>query len=123
MVFVGGSFKRGGHNLLEPAYFDCAIVIGPDMSNHQIIADDMLKIDAAIQITDQNQLMGELEVLLDDSTEADKHRTRLSQNALDYVKDRKQIIDNYIDEISVLLDSQAVNNSAGRSNSIFNNPK
>src|ERR671938_538973 len=34
IVFVGGSLTpRGGHNPLEPALLDCAILHGPDMSN------------------------------------------------------------------------------------------
>ena len=55
--FVGGSFKNGGHNPIEAAYFDTHIILGPDMSNFTEIADEFLKYKAAIQIQDINGLV------------------------------------------------------------------
>jgi len=39
VVFMGGTLaRRGGHNILEPAFFERAIVIGPHMENFPDIA-------------------------------------------------------------------------------------
>jgi 3-deoxy-D-manno-octulosonic-acid transferase len=44
VAFVGGTLvPTGGHNILEPATFGKAVVIGPSMSNFQDIADTFLR--------------------------------------------------------------------------------
>jgi len=60
-TFIGGSFKNGGHNPIEAAYFDTYIIFGPDMSNFTEIADEFLKYKAAIQIQDINDLVKSVE--------------------------------------------------------------
>src|SRR5262249_51373128 len=41
VVFMGGTLaQRGGHNILEPAFFARPVVIGPHMENFQDIADE-----------------------------------------------------------------------------------
>ena len=51
LVFVGGSLvAAGGHNLLEPAAFGKAIVVGPHMDNFAEITDLFLKHDALRQV-------------------------------------------------------------------------
>lgn len=50
--FIGGSFKNGGHNPIEAAYFDTHIIFGPNMSNFIEIADEFLIHKAATQIQD-----------------------------------------------------------------------
>jgi 3-deoxy-D-manno-octulosonic-acid transferase len=55
VVFVGGTLAdKGGHNILEPAYFGKPIVIGPHMENFRDIADDFR--DAVLQISDPSEL-------------------------------------------------------------------
>ena len=46
----GSLVPRGGHNLIEPAMHKCAIIYGPDVSNHQDISDTLIKNNASIQI-------------------------------------------------------------------------
>ena len=103
IVFVGGSFKRGGHNLLEPAYFDCAIILGPDMSNHQEIANDMIRKGAACNISNEEELAGVIESLMDDENSGLQERQQLSKNALSYVMDRRKVVQDYVVEINRLL--------------------
>jgi len=101
IVFVGGSFKRGGHNLVEPAYFDNIILLGPDMSNFQNIAEEMIEKQSAIQIHNAEELALKVKFFLneDNVIEADKYR----RNALEFVSDRRETLNNYLREIGRFL--------------------
>ena len=57
ICFIGGTLSaKGGHNLIEPAMERCAIIYGPDVSNHQDISDILIKNNAAIQIKNITEL-------------------------------------------------------------------
>ncbi len=101
ITFIGGSFKRGGHNLVEPAYFDNAIILGPDMSNFQNIATDMITSKSAIQINNQAELASNLLVLLDKKNK--KIADELKSNARNFVDNREETIANYLEEIKKFL--------------------
>jgi len=101
MVFVGGSFKRGGHNLLEPAYFDNIIILGPDMSNFQNIADDMISCSAAIQIRDADSLASTIRFFLNDKDSP--KGMEFSKNARKFVDNRARVLENYISEINKFI--------------------
>lgn len=50
--FVGGTFsEHGGHNLVEPASYGVAFCFGPGIDNIRIVAEELLKHGAAIQVT------------------------------------------------------------------------
>ena len=56
-VFVGGSLiPAGGHNILEPALYGKAIVVGPHMENFKEIAETFLANRAAIQVHNAREL-------------------------------------------------------------------
>lgn len=47
VAFIGGSLvPKGGHNIIEPAYWGCSIIVGPSMENFQSMVKDFLKKDA-----------------------------------------------------------------------------
>jgi len=57
LVFVGGSLvPRGGHNLLEPAYWSKVIAFGPHMENFRDIARLFLEAGAAIEVRSPTEL-------------------------------------------------------------------
>lgn len=101
ITFIGGSFKRGGHNLVEPAYFDNVIILGPDMSNFQNIATDMIQGKCAIQIADKKELAAKILFFLDKSNE--KKSQELIGNARKFVDNREETLDNYLKEIKKFL--------------------
>ena len=57
VVFIGGSLiKKGGHNILEPAFYGKPIIVGPHMENFREITREFLRRDAVIQLAgDSNQ--------------------------------------------------------------------
>ena len=51
VVFVGGSLvPRGGHNIIEPAVFARAILVGPHTENFRQIVADFAEADAVVQV-------------------------------------------------------------------------
>jgi 3-deoxy-D-manno-octulosonic-acid transferase len=67
VVFVGGSLvDRGGHNVLEPALFARAIVVGPSMHNFPDIAEAFLEAGAMVQVESGDGLTREvLDLMID----------------------------------------------------------
>lgn len=69
IVVMGKSFKAvGGHNILEPALLDSAIIIGPNYQNFTNIVEDFLLHDAIMVAEDEYHLKATLLMLLADST-------------------------------------------------------
>lgn len=64
-VFVGGSLVPvGGHNILEPAVCERAVVFGPHMHNFQEAAELLLDANGAMQLTSGADMPGVMERLL-----------------------------------------------------------
>lgn len=66
VVFMGGTFKWGGHNVLEPAYFSKAVIVGPCMQNFVAILDAFREANGLVEIASPAELAPTLERLLDD---------------------------------------------------------
>jgi 3-deoxy-D-manno-octulosonic-acid transferase len=67
-VFVGGTLaSRGGHNILEPAFFGRPIVIGPHMENFAAIAEAFTAADAVRRIDRPEDLAPAIEALFADT--------------------------------------------------------
>jgi len=102
IVFVGGSLiDHGGHNIIEPAVFSKPILFGPYMSNFKDVADDFLKAEAAICVTDKSRLEANCRRLLlsEDDRRALGGRARVvvlkNQGALEKnIAEIKEIIPN-----------------------------
>jgi 3-deoxy-D-manno-octulosonic-acid transferase len=76
VAFVGGSLvPRGGHNILEPAYFGKAIVVGPHTENFRDIVQRFAAEHAVLTATPQ-ELEGTLVRLLSDSQDRDQLASR-----------------------------------------------
>ena len=99
--FIGGSFKQGGHNILEPAHFSNCIIFGPDMSNVANTASDMLNSKAAIQIKNEGELLKQIEYFL--SKRGAKEVKTYQTNALAFVSKDQQILSDYLAVIKKYL--------------------
>ena len=95
-VIMGGSFVPvGGHNILEPAGFNKAIVTGPYMENFREELDLMLDQEAIVQIDSIDKLKGELSRLLDEESyrvTLESNTARLSHNAEQLLEDYTRLI-------------------------------
>jgi len=70
IAFIGGSITRkGGHNPLEAALLDCAILHGPDMSNCLVMARALASAGATLTVTDGPSLAAAVGRLLADPVE------------------------------------------------------
>jgi tetraacyldisaccharide 4'-kinase len=65
VVFMGGSLAhRGGHNLLEPAFFAKPVIVGPHMENFQAIADEFRARGAMVEIGAAGELAAAVDRVL-----------------------------------------------------------
>ena len=88
IVFLGGSLvAAGGHNPIEPAMHNCAIITGPELFNWQNIFDDMTKNEACLIIKSTKELKKELIRLLNNQNKIIK----MQRNAHNFAK--KQYFD------------------------------
>ncbi|HMC61251.1 MAG TPA: tetraacyldisaccharide 4'-kinase [Candidatus Solibacter sp.] len=66
VVFMGGTLaRRGGHNILEPALFGKAVIVGPHMENFQAIAEEFQAAAACVPIAGAPELASAVRHLLD----------------------------------------------------------
>lgn len=66
IVFLGGSFtNNGGHNPIEAAVENCAILTGPNIFNWQNLFEDMLDKKSCIIVNKQNDLKIEISQLME----------------------------------------------------------
>ncbi|MCC6585930.1 MAG: tetraacyldisaccharide 4'-kinase [Bryobacterales bacterium] len=69
VVFMGGTLvDRGGHNLLEPAYFGKPVISGPNLQNFPEIAADFRQAGALKEVRSTNELAEAVDKLLVDAS-------------------------------------------------------
>ncbi|MCC6598168.1 MAG: 3-deoxy-D-manno-octulosonic acid transferase [Alphaproteobacteria bacterium] len=88
---IGRSFSDdggGGHNPIEAAQLDCAVLHGPHVQNLQEIFDQMNDAGAAKKLTDEGALYDELLSLLSTPDLLAKRRAA----ALDFAKQKEDVI-------------------------------
>ena len=81
IVILGGSFtNNGGHNPIEAAVANCAIITGPHIFNWQNLYDDMIKKNCCLMIKNSKELEHNIINLIEDKSLISK----LKQNALSF---------------------------------------
>ncbi|MFH1577693.1 MAG: 3-deoxy-D-manno-octulosonic acid transferase [Candidatus Omnitrophota bacterium] len=84
IVFVGGSLiKKGGQNILEPAFFQKPIIFGPHMFNFRDITSLFLSNKAACMVRGQEGLLKGVRFLLNNHAELDAMSKRTRQLVLE----------------------------------------
>jgi 3-deoxy-D-manno-octulosonic-acid transferase len=95
---VCGSFNYvvGGHNIIEPARYNNAIIVGPNMKSFEEILQDFLKNNAIIQVKNPSFLNEEINKLLDEEiffTELQKNAFNLTEFYYNIYPEIKNFID------------------------------
>jgi len=90
----------GGHNPLEAAVLDCAILHGPDMANAAAMAQALRAAGASEVVTDASSLARALEPLLADPTT----RARRAAGAATVAALQRHVLDAVLDRLAPWLD-------------------
>jgi tetraacyldisaccharide 4'-kinase len=81
VVFMGGTLaRRGGHNILEPAYFGKPVIVGPHMENFAAIAKEFHAAGALESIESGEGLGAAVAKLLDDPGKLGAHARDLAMS-------------------------------------------
>jgi 3-deoxy-D-manno-octulosonic-acid transferase len=97
LVIMGGSLiAHGGHNLLEPASFGKAIVIGPHMENFVEETELALAQQACLQVQSDEELTTALQGLLND----DHQRRQLGEHAARLMAEQSSVASHYLERIN-----------------------
>jgi 3-deoxy-D-manno-octulosonic-acid transferase len=100
LVVMGGSFTPiGGHNILEPASYNRAIITGPYMDNFSDELALMLEKNAIIQVASYDELLSQMQQLLDN----DELRETLQNNTARLSHNAEKILEDYS---SLILDTK-----------------
>ncbi len=100
LVFIGGSLIRhGGHNPIEPAVLEGAILFGPHMFNFKYIAKVFLNNNAAIEVSDKKDFIEKCKELLKDE---DK-RSMLGRNAKRVVSENRGASEKNVEAIGEIF--------------------
>ena len=96
IAYVGGAFKTGLHNILEPATYGTPVVIGPKYSKFQE-AKDLVALGSCLVVNNTEELTATFNKLIEDKSYrnelGEKNRAFVLQN-----KEATQLVMNYINK-------------------------
>jgi|WetSurMetagenome_2_1015567.scaffolds.fasta_scaffold12954_3 3-deoxy-D-manno-octulosonic-acid transferase len=98
IAYVGGSFRQGVHNVLEPAVYGIPVVYGPRHENSQE-AQELLRRGGGFLINDQAECYRTLRALLDDL----KARTSAGNTALQLIQENVGATERFMKHLSKVL--------------------
>jgi 3-deoxy-D-manno-octulosonic-acid transferase len=98
IAYVGGSFRQGVHNVLEPAVYGIPVIYGPRHTNSQE-AQELLRQGGGFLINDQSECYNTLRALLDDA----KARSIAGNVALKLVRENIGATERFIEHFAKVL--------------------
>ncbi|HEY8241784.1 MAG TPA: 3-deoxy-D-manno-octulosonic acid transferase [Kiritimatiellia bacterium] len=105
VIFVGKSLtQHGGQNVIEPALYAKAIVVGPNMENFRGVVEDFLAARALVQVNDQGHLRQALGSLFKDAAA----RQAMGTRAADLVREKAGALGKTLEalEAAAILDAR-----------------
>ena len=92
IVFLGGSLtNNGGHNPIEPAMYNCAVITGNNVFNWQNIYDEMINENSCYLINNIEKLQEIIEVFINDRKKLNKYKKNASNFANNVFFDKKTL--------------------------------
>jgi 3-deoxy-D-manno-octulosonic-acid transferase len=83
IVILGGAFENiGGHNPIEPAYFNCKIISGENYFNQK----ELFKAVDNISITNNNKILDTIQDVIDNGKKSKTNSTLEINKIIDYIK-------------------------------------
>jgi len=87
IAFVGGSLApKGGHNLLEPAFFSIPVLFGPYTYNFTTMSQLMIKYRAGKMVADESELLSVMGELLAQKSK----RIEIGRRAKEFVEQKSR---------------------------------
>lgn len=100
LVFIGGSLvPHGGHNPLEAARLECAIITGPYIDTFSRVYKELFEVSAAIKVADGAELFEQVDNLLVDLEAQEKY----SEASLKLVESKSGVLDQYAEALTPYL--------------------
>lgn len=100
IVFVGKSLiEKGGHNIIEPAYFEKPVIVGPYMDNFRDVMQLFLDNKAIVQVKDKKEFIAAVQELLEDEGRC----VELGLRAREVIEEQQGAVDKTINIISNIL--------------------
>lgn len=96
-AYVGGGFKTGLHNTLEPAVFGIPVIIGPNYSGFAE-AEELVKIGGVLSVRNKQQFEAVMRTLLNSAKKSEEHG-KINSNYIEKSKGATTIILNYTKSI------------------------
>lgn len=103
IVFIGNSLTDtpgGGHNPIEAAQLDCAIIYGPHMFNFDLIHREMQAAQASLYVKNMGELISQAHELLTN----DQKAATLSLKAQRYAQEKADCLENVWQQISPMIE-------------------
>jgi 3-deoxy-D-manno-octulosonic-acid transferase len=89
LTFVGGSLvPRGGHNLLEPAFYGKPVIFGPHMENFAFLAQYFLERRAALVVSGESEILEAFGRIEDEEVKRMGERARATLKELEGSTDK-----------------------------------
>lgn len=110
IAYIGRSLSKdggGGHNPIEAALLNTAILCGPNVQNLQDIYTQMIDKNAIIQIQNHEELQSKLSTLLQNKEVCEEYK----QKAIHFVETKNHIIQDVMKEVENILLPQAENST------------
>ena len=105
IAVIGRSFSNdggGGHNPIEAAQLNCAVLTGPNVQYQKKLFDDMLAFDAVIQIQTEEYFFEILDKLITDNEFCQTYIT----NAENYAKEKSNNIETVMKYLTPFIPSR-----------------
>ena len=109
IAYVGGSFRQGIHNVLEPAVYGIPVVLGPCHENSQE-AKKLVELGAAFVAENDEELYATFRSFLDD----EQWRIAAGKIASDYVTGNAGATERFLSYLEKVLESKSKHSTSQR---------